>query len=308
MAWFKIDDTWWAHPKTLELTPAAIALWVRAGSWAAQQLTDGHIPTHVLPIFSAGPEIVAELVTVGYWDTVPDGWKFHDWDEYQPTRDEVHSRRKQEADRKATWRAAKTTKPGALTDGPVGQERPVPGDVPVGQERPVPGDVPVGQERPVPGDVPVGQERPVPDLATFLSALPDPTRPDPLTTPTGVGVVARNARGARGTRIPDDFTITDQMRAWAAERCPGMDINLATEKFVNYWQARPGKNGTKLDWFATWRNWLLSDFERLPAQRGPSPPKVTAAERAFALTQKFREEENNEDFPDVRAVDGHGSD
>src|SRR6218665_1157495 len=129
-----------------------------------------------------------------------------------------------------------------------------------------------------------------------------PTRPDRLTTPTDVGVVAR------GARIPDDFTITDQMRAWAAERCPGVDIDLATEKFVNYWQARPGKNGTKLDWFATWRNWLLSDFERLSAQRGPLPPKVTAAERAFALTQKFRKEENNEDFPNVRVVDGHGSD
>ncbi|PDQ34974.1 MAG: hypothetical protein B5766_08265 [Candidatus Lumbricidophila eiseniae] len=275
MAWFKIDDTWWAHPKTLELTSAAIALWVRAGSWASQQLTDGHIPIHVLPIFSAGPEIAAELVTVGYWDAVSDGWKFHDWDEYQPTRNEVHSRRKQEADRKATWRAAKTaksqqdkgeTESGALTA------------------------------------VPLGHVRPAPDLAMSLSALPDPTRPDRLTTPTDVGVVAR------GARIPDDFTITDQMRAWAAERCPGVDIDLATEKFVNYWQARPGKNGTKLDWFATWRNWLLSDFERLSAQRGPLPPKVTAAERAFALTQKFRKEENNEDFPNVRVVDGHGSD
>ena len=34
MAWFKVDDGWWSHPKILQLSDSAQALWMRAGSWS----------------------------------------------------------------------------------------------------------------------------------------------------------------------------------------------------------------------------------------------------------------------------------
>ncbi len=34
MVWFKIDDGFWSHPKVLELSDAAVALWTRAGRTA----------------------------------------------------------------------------------------------------------------------------------------------------------------------------------------------------------------------------------------------------------------------------------
>jgi hypothetical protein len=79
----------------------------------------------------------------------------------------------------------------------------------------------------------------------------------------------------RGTRIPEPFMLTNEMRSWASSRVPGVDVNTATEKFVNYWRAST-KNATKLDWTATWNNWLLSDFETRVQNRKPTPE-----ERAF---------------------------
>ncbi len=71
----------------------------------------------------------------------------------------------------------------------------------------------------------------------------------------------------RGTRIPDDFAITDEMKTWFAENCRTVDGPRETEKFRNYWQAKSGKDATKIDWPATWRNWMLTAAERT----GPRP-------------------------------------
>jgi hypothetical protein len=58
-----------------------------------------------------------------------------------------------------------------------------------------------------------------------------------------------------GTRLPDDFTVTAEMAAWAREKartCGPEDH----EAFCDYWRAKPGKDGRKSDWPATWRNWM----------------------------------------------------
>lgn len=98
MTWFKVDDGWYAHPKVLGLDSNARALWVSAGSWAAQQATDGLVPEAALPLFahlrnSHLRNAIADLVDAGLWDEEMGGWRFHDWDRYQPTRDEVEERR-----------------------------------------------------------------------------------------------------------------------------------------------------------------------------------------------------------------------
>lgn len=33
-------------------------------------------------------------------------------------------------------------------------------------------------------------------------------------------------------------------------------------QFIDYWIAQPGQRGTKLDWDATWRNWMRRSAER----------------------------------------------
>lgn len=52
------------------------------------------------------------------------------------------------------------------------------------------------------------------------------------------------------------------------EKCPGVDLKHEHQKFVDYWCAQPGAKGRKVDWPATWRNWIRHAWERLPANTG----------------------------------------
>jgi hypothetical protein len=70
----------------------------------------------------------------------------------------------------------------------------------------------------------------------------------------------------RGTRIPDDFAVTAEMVTWARENAPNINGAYETQKFVDYWRGRTGKDATKLDWIGTWRNWIRKAQE--DTQRG----------------------------------------
>ena len=74
------------------------------------------------------------------------------------------------------------------------------------------------------------------------------------------------------------------MAAWARERCPLVDGRVSTERFVNYWRAKAGRDATKVDWPATWRNWLLADQERLERNphRAQTPEERMRATLALA--------------------------
>jgi hypothetical protein len=51
------------------------------------------------------------------------------------------------------------------------------------------------------------------------------------------------------------------MIAWARTEAP--TTNRADhDAFVDYWRGRPGAGGRKLDWIATWRNWMRREHER----------------------------------------------
>ena len=87
----------------------------------------------------------------------------------------------------------------------------------------------------------------------------------------------KKPRQSRGTRIPEDFVLTDDMRAWATKQeVDHVDLDRATAKFINYWTGKSGRNATKVDWIATWRNWIYSEAEHVP--RRPSPRTTPAAD------------------------------
>lgn len=93
MTWFKVDDGLHSHPKWLAASPHARALWVSAGSWAAAHLTDGHVPRHALPLLGGRLKDATELVRLGLWESVGDGWAFHDWATFQPSAESVEADR-----------------------------------------------------------------------------------------------------------------------------------------------------------------------------------------------------------------------
>lgn len=93
MPYFRVDDGWWSHPKTLALSPAARDLWVRAGSYSMQHFTDGLLSQQALKTLGAKPKQINELVEVGYWEPILGGIEFHDWAHYQESADVLRQRR-----------------------------------------------------------------------------------------------------------------------------------------------------------------------------------------------------------------------
>lgn len=224
MTWFKVDDGFWSHPKVLRLSADAVALWVRAGSWCGNQLTDGVIPAEILPVLGAKKRAITELVFAGLWLITDDGYQFHDWADYQPSREEVLEERRRNADRQKRHRENLKAKRNAVTN---------------------------------PVTNPVSNGAPT---------RPDPTRPSSSTK--------KNEPAAnRGSRVPRDFVITDEMRDWARTEVPLVNLDSKLSEWVDYWASVPGSKGVKLDWVATWRNGMRKQQEfaqrDTPATRSP---------------------------------------
>lgn len=142
------------------------------------------------------------------------------------------------------------------------------------------------------GSVPLKRARQSPRQATSKQlASQNGSRSDPYTetetentdaSDEASGSTAAQAPPKRGTRLPDDFTVTAEMVAWAREYCPHVDGKRETEKFTDYWQAKAGRDATKLDWAKTWKNWMRTAEEQAPrrARASPPAPESTGAQRA----------------------------
>jgi uncharacterized protein YdaU (DUF1376 family) len=63
----------------------------------------------------------------------------------------------------------------------------------------------------------------------------------------------------RGTRLPQDFAVTEEHRKFANEI--GVDVDHQFAIFRDYWIAQPGQKGVKTEWNATFRNWLRRAVE-----------------------------------------------
>ena len=108
----------------------------------------------------------------------------------------------------------------------------------------------------------------------------------------------------RGSRLQADFCLTEDWKQFCRTERSDLDPQKVFDGFKDYWIAKPGQQGVKLDWLATWRNWVRnqkqglvnkadqvfttvpSRFERDPAlidvenklkQAVPMPPEIRAA-------------------------------
>lgn len=60
----------------------------------------------------------------------------------------------------------------------------------------------------------------------------------------------------RGSRLAKDLIFPGEWMVFCREQRPDLEPLHTFESFKDYWSAKPGKDGVKLDWFATWRNWV----------------------------------------------------
>jgi hypothetical protein len=100
MPWFRVDDNLALHPKVLAAGNTAMGMWVRAGAWSAQQLTDGFVGDDLVKLLGKRP-LADRLVAAGLWVPQAAGFQFHEWstDGRQPTKEMVLTERRASAAR-----------------------------------------------------------------------------------------------------------------------------------------------------------------------------------------------------------------
>ncbi|WP_172621032.1 hypothetical protein [Microbulbifer sp. GL-2] len=87
--------------------------------------------------------------------------------------------------------------------------------------------------------------------------------------PVERGTVPSRANPKRGTRLPGNWVLTDKFRIEAQRLRPDLihRIHDIAESFRDYWISQSGQRGVKLDWLATWRNWLKREKYFAPQPR-----------------------------------------
>ena len=78
------------------------------------------------------------------------------------------------------------------------------------------------------------------------------------------------AKPKRKQPLPDDFAVTDAMRAWFAAQGFSFALQGEHERFCDYWR---GRGEPMKDWEAVWRNWMrkAADFAKpKPQAQRPS--------------------------------------
>jgi hypothetical protein len=89
---------------------------------------------------------------------------------------------------------------------------------------------------------------------------------------------AVKSRGAhnsekRGSRLHVQ-SLPDAWREFCRAERPDLCPEKTFSKFSDYWTAQPGRKGVKVDWLATWRNWVREERAPPPDRRsdnGDSP-------------------------------------
>lgn len=251
MSWFKVDDSFYDHPKFLDVPNAAIGLWAKAGAWCGKHLTDGVIPATQVKLFKGTNSQINALISARIWieDRSENGakvYRFHDWNEYQPTREQKLKEREESAERQRKSRERKRAEQ--------------------------------AQRENVTRDSHVTPSRDSHECHTRVSQRPDPTRPDPTRTskevPSSRDTTAKadgaNKPAKKNHPIPEDWmpkqSTIDKMRT---ER-PDLNLEAEHQNFMDYWQSITGAKARKADWDKTWLVWMRKQHQNAPRQKAPT--------------------------------------
>lgn len=99
------------------------------------------------------------------------------------------------------------------------------------------------------------------------------------------------AERATATRLPSDWHPSEVDTEFCKVERPDLRPSQVASRFFDYWIAQPGTKGRKLDWPATWRNWVRN--EKGHPARG-SPGFQTSNDKAKTLADRLTGKTRNE--------------
>lgn len=103
----------------------------------------------------------------------------------------------------------------------------------------------------------------------------------------------------RGSRLSADWVLPKEWADWARQERPDLDLRSVGEQFKDYWSAKAGSGSTKLDWQATWRNWVRNQkmvFKQADIARTTVP---ASSQRDPALAKLDEDRKNAKPNPEI---------
>jgi hypothetical protein len=96
----------------------------------------------------------------------------------------------------------------------------------------------------------------------------------------------------KGVRLPADFVMPSDWLLFAqVERGWTLDVaKTEAASFIDFWHSAPGQRGVKLNWQATWRNWVRNSRKANGEWRqhtGPQIDKEEAQRKTIALYRRM---------------------
>jgi uncharacterized protein YdaU (DUF1376 family) len=105
----------------------------------------------------------------------------------------------------------------------------------------------------------------------------------------------------RGSRLSADWVLPKEWADWAKQERPDLNLQSVGEQFRDYWSAKAGSGSTKLDWQATWRNWVRNQkqaFKQADIIRTTVP---SSSQRDPALAKLDEDYKNAKPNPEILA-------
>ena len=106
--------------------------------------------------------------------------------------------------------------------------------------------------------------------------------------PSDSAAAATPPKEPRGNRLPEDWTPTDcdaNVRVASGQTTEW--INYQLDQFRDYWRSVAGAKGRKIDWDATWRNWIRrgAEFDQRKKSSGRGALDIAEAQQRAARWQ-----------------------
>jgi uncharacterized protein YdaU (DUF1376 family) len=107
---------------------------------------------------------------------------------------------------------------------------------------------------------------------------------EPETNRVNPELVGESKAVVRASRLRADWVLPKGYGDWALQEKPSWsaeDVRKVADIFRDHWRAKGGKDAAKLDWLATWRNWVRKE---------PDAPKRGSGQ--FLTAQQQRDQNN----------------
>ena len=85
-----------------------------------------------------------------------------------------------------------------------------------------------------------------------------PPNATPIATNNHKPITNNQEKKTLGKRLASDFSFPKEWEDFCQQTRPELSPVKTFDQFKDYWIAQAGQKGVKLDWFATWRNWVRS--------------------------------------------------